>query len=59
MLAVHDSEPVADEELCQRGKLIGERTPDSCVLGRLAHVEPQVLEQHNLPVRQATNRQPG
>ena len=45
LLAVHDAEAVGDEDVGERGELPGELGPLLVGLGRLARVEPEVLEQ--------------
>ena len=44
LLAMHDAEPVADEDVAQLGVLVGEGVALGLVLARLTGVEPDVLE---------------
>ena len=56
LLAVHDAEPVGDERAVlagERGELEGERLALGVVLRRLARVEPDVLQQHDVAGGQA------
>ena len=52
LLAVHHSEPVADEEVGEGGQLFGESEPLRVVLAGLGCLEPQVLQQRHVAVLQ-------
>ena len=52
VLAVHRAERVVHVGVAERGELVGERAPLRVVLAGLALVEPQVLQQRDLPVGQ-------
>ena len=52
LLAVDDTEAVADEDVRQRGQLVGQRPALGVVLALLARVVPHVLEQQDLTLVQ-------
>ena len=52
LLAVHDTEPVGHEGIAERRELLREVLAVALILGRLVRVEPQVLEQRDVTVRQ-------
>ena len=56
LLAVHDTEAVADERVAQRGQLVGERAALGVVLAGLAGVEPDVLEHDDVAVGHRLDR---
>jgi hypothetical protein len=58
VLAVHRAEAVADVERGQPRELVGERAALGVVLGGLAGVEAQVLQQGDVSVAQLTGRRP-
>ena len=47
---MHHAEAVGDERVGERGELVGELAADGVVLGRLARVEADVLQQGDLAV---------
>ena len=53
MLAVDGTEPVVDVDVAERGELVGEGARSVVVLARLARVEADVLEQHDVAVGRA------
>ena len=59
VLAVHGAEPVADVDVGEPGELVGERAALGVVLGRLARVEAEVLEQGDLAVGETVDRRLG
>ena len=62
VLAVHGTEAVGDVRAVlahQRGELVGERAALGVVLGGLARVEAQVLEQHQAAVLHRPDGRPG
>jgi len=59
LLAVDDAEAVRDVDVGQGGQLVGELGALGVDLGGLASVEPDVLEEGDLPVLQRGDRGPG
>ena len=59
LLAVHDAEAVGDVGVGQRGEVVGERRALGVVLGGLAGVEPDVLQQGDVAVAEAGDDAPG